>query len=131
MQEKLENTWAKRKGKNNRMEWTKEVYKSLILSEVSEAMNEFFIFIDYEIRIFEPLKFGWSEKRKNWIQSGLLHIVYWGKLKKKKNVFQKRSRRSRRTEGKNKIEITKVKGKNVKNEFSHCLTYFFLCSLLR
>ena len=25
-----------------------------------------------------------------------------------------------------KIEITKVKGKNVKNEFSHCLTYFFL-----
>ena len=68
------------------MEWTKEVYKSLILSEVSEAMNEFFIFIDYEIRIFEPLnlqKFGWSEKRKKWIQSGLLHIVYWGKLQKK------------------------------------------------
>ena len=68
------------------MGWTKEVYKSLILSEVSEAMNEFFIFIDYEIRIFEPLNlqmFGWSEKRKKWIQSGLLHIVYWGKLQKK------------------------------------------------
>ena len=54
------------------MEWTKEaVDKSLILSEVSDAMNEFFI-------SFKPLnlqKFGWCEKRKKWIQSGLLHSL--------------------------------------------------------
>ena len=37
------------------MEWTKEVDKSLILSEVSVAKIEFFIFIDYEIRIYKSL----------------------------------------------------------------------------
>ena len=52
-------------------------------------------------------------------------------MMREKNVFQKRSRRSRRTESKNRKEITKVECKKVKNEFSHCQTYFFLCSLLR
>ena len=118
------------------MEWTKDVDNGLILSEVSEvseAKIELFIFIGYEIRIFEPLnlkKFGWSKNVKNeFSQKYCTYLVYWGKLQKKK--FQKRSRRSIRKEGRNRREITKVKGKKVKNEFSHWLPNIFLSSLLR
>ena len=56
------------KGKNNRIEWTKEVEKdvdkSLILSEVSDAMNDFFISVGYEIQHLNLQKFDWREKRK-------------------------------------------------------------------
>ena len=56
------------KGKNNRIEWTKEVEKdvdkSLILSEVSDAMNDFFISVGYEIQHLNLQKFDSREKRK-------------------------------------------------------------------
>ena len=85
------------------MEWTKEVDKSLILSEVSVAKIEFFIFIDYEIRIYKSL--AEVENVKNEFSQDYC-TVYWGKLQKK--CFSEKVSE----EGKNRIEIPK--GKNVK-----------------